>query len=127
MEVKRNAEVWGATSELNFIKKKLMNQNSLAVNLGVVPKPSTTLGLLKESDSKSVWSRVGYEMQEDAKTRALDVPQKMERRKAVEGEFRWRRGVLVAQDHPTAVTQAQLESNPGVEFPWEKRQKLGVN
>jgi hypothetical protein len=66
-------------------------------------------------------------MQEDAKTRALDVPQKMERRKAVEGEFRWRRGVLVSQDHPTAVTQAQLESNPEIEFPWEKRQKLGVN
>ena len=43
-------------------------------------------------------------MQEDEKTRALDVAQKMDRRRCIEAEHRHRRGFSKQMDHPTAVT-----------------------
>lgn len=51
-------------------------------------------------------------MKEDEKTRALDMPQKMERRKCIENEHRFRRSVPKPDEpkHPLAVTQEQLDS-----------------
>ena len=64
-------------------------------------------------------------MQEDENTRALLMPHKMERRKAVEKEHRYRRGIYKADEpkHPLAMTQEQLDSigDENAKFPWETR------
>lgn len=62
-------------------------------------------------------------MQENDRTRALLMPQKMTRNNALEKEHRYRRGIYAKNEpkHPTAVTQEQLDTNPNVEFPWESR------
>jgi hypothetical protein len=62
-------------------------------------------------------------MQENDKTRALLMPQKMHRNNALEKEHRYRRGIYAknGQKHPLAVTQSDLDQNPNVEFPWESR------
>ena len=77
------------------------------------------------AEQESTWSKVASEMQEDEKTRALLMPQKMERRKAVETEHRHRRGIYKADEirHPTATTQAQLDTlgDDNTHFPWETR------
>lgn len=36
------------------------------------------------ADTESVWSKIALEMKEDRNTYALNVPQKMERRKCIE-------------------------------------------
>jgi len=58
------------------------------------------------AETETVWSRIASEMQEDEKTRALLLPQKMERRKAIESEHRYRRSIYKADEpkHPFAVT-----------------------
>lgn len=64
-------------------------------------------------------------MKEDEKTRGLLMPHKMERRKAIEQEYRYRRGIYKADEirHPTAVTQETLDAHgdDNVKFPWETR------
>mgnify|MGYP000895665666 CR=1 FL=1 len=77
-------------------------------------------------DQESVWSKIASEMQEDEKTRALLMPQKMERRKAIESEYRYRRGVYKTSEmgrHPTAMKQQQLDAmgEHNASFPWETR------
>lgn len=58
------------------------------------------------ADTESAWSRIASEMQEDEKTRAMLLPDRMERRKCVEKEHRFRKGVYRADEpkHPFAVT-----------------------
>lgn len=77
------------------------------------------------AEQDSAWSQVGKEMQEDEKTRALLMPQKMERRKAIEAEHRHRRGIYKADEpkHPFAVTQEHMDTvgDENVKFPWESR------
>jgi hypothetical protein len=55
-----------------------------------------------QNETKDFWSQIGIEMTEDEKTRAMAMPDKIERRKCVEQEHRFRRGVYNPNDaqHP---------------------------
>ena len=59
------------------------------------------------ADQESVWSKIANEMVEDEGTRALDLPSKLNRRKSIEQEHRWRRATIAANElkHPLAMTQ----------------------
>jgi len=46
-----------------------------------------------QDETKEYWSQIGLEMTEDEKTRAMAMPDKIERRKCVEQEHRFRRSV----------------------------------
>jgi len=45
----------------------------------------------------------------------------MDRRRCIEAEHRHRRGHFKQMDHPTAITQEQLDNDSQVSFPWENR------
>ena len=61
-------------------------------------------------------------MQEDEKTRALPLPERMERRKRIEEEHKFRRGAYDANEikHPRAALDTKSEAQ---HRPWKDRDK----
>ena len=79
-----------------------------------------------QGDTKSAWSDIACEMREDEKTRAMQLPDRMNRRKCVEQEHRFRRGVYDPNEiqHPFAVTQKDLDKNSDTcQFPWAQENR----
>jgi hypothetical protein len=62
-------------------------------------------------------------MTEDEKTRAMDLPSHLARRRSVENEHRYRRAVYRANEpkNPIAVTQEYMDEvgDENVKFPWD--------
>lgn len=63
-------------------------------------------------------------MTEDEKTRALNLPEKLERKKSIINEHRHRRAIYRTNEpkHPLAVTQEYMDEvgDENVEFPWDQ-------
>jgi hypothetical protein len=66
-------------------------------------------------------------MAENEGTRALDFPQKMDRRRKIANEHVFRRGCYASNEppHPFAVSHKELnqKGDENVEFPWESREE----
>ena len=51
-ETYKNASIWGATSELNQIKKKLLKKNNMLVDMGILTN-SKLLASVKQTECDS--------------------------------------------------------------------------